>query len=260
MQRVISELFETYRGKPALVIGGGPSVLVDLPTLPVDFRPSLVLSANEHGTKQDRFAVDFIVNCDKIHCMRHEPMEPFLRQFGVSIINRWSWADVRLEDWTFSGNSGTTSVAVAAALGCSPIVVTGIDFWSTGRRYFHDPVADLPPARRTYAWQRNAPTPITKPDKRLGKLWDFCGEAHIRPMSGPMTTRWKKFHPGEIFGAPPVIAYARRTFGTAPYRAVRGFPFGNSDIVQAGTVLQLTKREAEHLLRAGKVAHVSQAE
>jgi hypothetical protein len=259
MQRVISDLFETYRGKAALVIAGGPSVVQDLPTIPVDFRPALVLSANEHGCKQDRFPVSYIVNCDKKHCLLSIDMEPHLRQFGVPIINRWSWADVRLEDWTFSGNSGTTAVAVAAALGCSPIVVTGIDFYATGRKYFYGADALVPPKRRAWVLS-NTPTPKTPPDKRLNKLVEFVGEAHIRPMSGPMLTRWKRYHPGESFGPAPIIGYARRVFGAAPYRAVRGFPFGNSDIVRKDSVILLTKREAARFIREGKVAPVSPAD
>jgi hypothetical protein len=258
MQRVISDLFWHATPRPILVIAGGPSVTRDLASLPSDFRPALVLSANEHGCKQDRFKVDFIVNCDKKHCMLRVDMEEHLRPFGVPIINRWSWADVRLEDWTFAGNSGTTAVAVAAAIGGAPIVVTGIDFWGTGRRYFHD--GTEAPTKKTYAWQRHDPMPITKPDKRLGALAEFCGNAVIRPMSGPMLTRWKRYHPGEQFGAAPIISYSRRVFATADYRAVRNFPFGNGDIVQAGTVLRLTKREADGFLRTGKIARCVPAE
>lgn len=256
MQRVISALFGQYVGRPILVIGGGPSVLQDMPALPTDFHPALVLSANEHGMKQDRFKVDYIVNCDKVHCLktdeagRHYQMEAYLRQFGVPIINRWAWADVRLEDWNFNGNSGTTAVAIAAALGGSPIVVIGIDLYATGRNYFYDHTADLTPRAKRLA----ARPVISQPDRRLGRLWDFAKGAHIRPMSGVMTTRWPKYTPGEALGAPPIIPYAKQVFGTAPYRALKGFPFGNMDIVAPGSVIMLTKREADGFLRSGKVA------
>lgn len=252
---MISELFGRYVGKPILVIGGGPSVTADIPALPSSFVPHLTLSANEHGTRQGRFLVDYIVNCDKMHCIRHVPMEPWLRSFGVPLINKWSWADVRLEDWNFNGNSGTTAIALAAALGGSPIVVTGIDLYATGRNYFYDTTAGLTAPKR-----RLAARPIlTQPDRRLRPLGDFVGKAHIRPMSGVMLTRWPRYDPGEQLGEPPIIPYAKRVFGAAPYRALRGFPFGNMDIVQAGSVIMLTEREADGFVRSGKVAKVALA-
>lgn len=252
VQRVISELFGKYAGKPILVIGGGPSVAKDLPALPADFRPALVLSANEHGTKQERFHVDYIVNCDKTHCIRHIAMEPWLRQFGVPLINKWSWADVRLEDWNFNGNSGTTAVALAAVLGGSPIVVTGIDLYATGRNYFYDTTVGLTPEKRRLA----AKPIITQPDRRLRPLGDFVGKAHIRPMSGVMTTRWPRFHPGEPLGPPPVLPYVTAQRKVGDYRVVKGFPFGNADVVQSGTVLRLTESEAAQHVRAGRLAKV----
>ncbi len=250
MQRVITNLIPWYEGSPILVIGGGPSVTKDLPSLPPDFHPALVLSANEHGTKQTRFAVDYIVNCDKMHCIRHVPMEPWLRQFGVPIINKWSWADVRLTDWNFNGNSGTTAVAIAAALGGSPIVVTGIDLYAMGRSYFYDTTEGLTPAKK-----RMAAKPIlTQPDRRLRPLGDFVGKAHIRPMSGVMTTRWPKYMPGEVLGAPPVLPYTARAIRSAPYRALKRFPFGNFDFLDVGSVIMLTESEAAPFLREGRIA------
>lgn len=234
------------------MLGGGPSVRTDLPRLPTDFRPALVLSANEHGTKQHRFKVDYIVGCDKMHCIRHVPMEPYLRQFNLPIMNRWSWADVRLEDWNFNGNSGTTAVAIAAALGGSPIVVTGIDLYATGRSYFYEAEQALTPAQRRAA----ARPVIAQPDRRMRPLAEFAKGAHIRPMSGVMVTRWPKYDPCETFGAAPIIPYTAKSYRPGLYRALKGFPFGNMDIVPAGTVLKLTEREADGFVRTGKVAKV----
>jgi hypothetical protein len=251
MQRVISELYETYRGKPALVIGGGPSVPADLAQL-TQFRPALVLSANEHGHRQDSFPVDYTVHCDKIHVLKrdergkHLDMAHYLSQFGKPRISRWATADVRLEDWKFITNSGATAVAVAAVLGCSPIVVTGLDYWATGRVYFHEPSNQK---TKTYP-------PSSTPDRRLSPLRQFVGDAHIRPMSGLLLTAWPKYDPAETFGPPPTLPYVLRTraAGAADYRAVRSFHWSNYDTVAQGTVIKLTKQEAEPLLRDGKIA------
>lgn len=248
MQRVISELFDAYRGKPILVIGGGLSVTDDLPRL-TDFRPALVLSANEHGVKQGQFPIDYIVHCDKMHCLRHTPMAPYLRQFGKPLISRWATADVRLEDWRFNGNSGTTAVAVAAVLGGSPIVVTGIDLWSSGRKYFYDITTGLTAAQRRLA---KAPI-ISQPDRRLRPLREFVKGAHVRPVSGLMAGSFPAYDPREKFGPPPVLSYTAQARQVEEYRAAHSFHWSNHDTVRVGTVLKLTKLEAEHLLREGKI-------
>lgn len=251
MQRLITDLFDEYRGKPILVIGGGPSVLTDLPKL-VGFKPALVLSANEHGCKQDVFPIDYIVHCDKVHCMRHVPMAPYLRQFGKPLISRWSTADVRLQDWRFKGNSGTTAVAIAAVLGGSPIVVTGLDFWGTGRKYFYDAMSGLTTAQR-----RIASTPIVSmPDRRLRPLREFVKDAHVRPMSGIMTGSFPAYNPTERLAAPPALSYCRTVGTPQSYHAARSFHWSNYDTVSAGTVLQLTEQEAAPLLRDGRVAAI----
>lgn len=256
MQRVISELFGRYTGKPILVIGGGPSVTNDLHTLwGSRFEPALVLSANEHGCKQSLFMVDYVVHCDKVHCFRHVAMAPYLQAFGIPLMSRWSTADVRLENWRFSGNSGTTAVAIAAVLGGSPIVVTGLDFWSTGRNYFHDNLAGLTVAQRRLA----AKPVISQPDRRLNRLAQFAGAAHIRPMSGLLAGRWPKYDPAEKLGPPPVLEYTAREHSSADYRALRSFHWSNYDTVAADTVIKLTKAEAADLLTAGKVARIEPA-
>lgn len=252
MAQVISDLYGPYRDRPILVIGGGPTVATDIPALPAEFQPALVLSANEHGLRQDRYKVDYILHCDKLHCFRHVNMTDYLRQFNTPLISKWSTADVRLEEWRFSGNSGTTAVAVAAALGGSPIVVTGLDFWATGRIYFYDSMADMTPAQRKLA---KKPI-IAQPDRRLNRLAEFVKGAHVRPMSGLLSGRWPVYRPDETFGPAPVIPYTAALIPSAEYRATRGFHWSNYDTVAQGTVLRLTKAEAEPLLRDGKVARV----
>jgi len=247
--KVISELFEAYRGKPMLVIGGGPSVKEDLPHLS-GFQPALVLSANEHGCRQDRFPVDYIVHCDKMHCEHKVSMVEYLRPFGKPLISKWASADVRLEDWRFGANSGVTAVAVAAVLGGSPIVVTGLDFWRSGRHYFHTP----PTPTRV---RRGVPRPVLRADdKTLNPLAQFVGSAHIRALSGLMAKRWPLYRADETFGPPPALDYCRRNFQTREYRTTRSFHWSVRDTVAAKTVIKLSKSEAAILLREGKVVAI----
>ena len=95
---LISSLYGKYEGKPILVIGGGPSALTDLATIPLDY-PACVITANEHGYKQDRFKVDYSVSVDFTYNTGHILMERHLAKFNAVTISRWTWADYRLPDW-----------------------------------------------------------------------------------------------------------------------------------------------------------------
>jgi hypothetical protein len=210
MPPLISTLFDRWVSKPILVIGGGPSVLRDLldgPELP---NIACVISANAHGCRQTRFAVDLLVNVDKRHTHLKTPMEPLLRAYGIPIVNKHPWADYLLPDWEFIGNSGLTAIAVAAVLGGNPIIVTGVDMWASGREYFHDPMvisalyAEKPKHRRrigTMISQNRASM------RRLSGLVAFARGSNIRPISGPMTAVFPPFCAHATLPTPTACAY-----------------------------------------------------
>lgn len=243
MQRLISSLFHNWYGQPILVIAGGPSVADDLPKL--DITPACVISANDHGFRQRRFPITLVVNGDKKHMTAPDKphMNDYLRAFtskyGGAIVNKFSFADYRLGDWNFASNSGDLAVAVACALGGNPVIVTGIDRWNTGRRYFHDgSKAPAPPrVKRKYV----KPTP----DDRSVALGDFCRGANVRPMSGPMTLAFPVYRPDEALPKPQDIAYRRKHLNERPVYVTRdnSWKYANQDIVPAGTTMALTPQE-----------------
>jgi hypothetical protein len=212
-----------------------------------------VISANQHGYMQTRFPVTLAVCCDKKHCKERVPMGPFLRQWtdkmGGAIVSRWSFADYRLGDWRFVGNSGLTAVAVAAALGCNPIIATGLDFWATGREYFHEPTAQrskrAPAATALAVHQR----------KKVGSLEQFTNGANIRALSGPMAAVFGRYDPLRKLPAHKPIAYRRAHFGEADcgFQAPAGFRLANQDLVPAGHYLALTADERKVLQVAGQL-------
>ncbi len=238
MQRLVSHLFDRWAGKPILVIGGGPSVLADLPRL--DVTPACVISANDHGFRQTKFPVDLIVNLDKMHCMLKVPMQKVLRPLNTPIVNPHTWADYRLADWRMAGNSGMAAVAVAAALGASQVIVTGIDMFAGGRRYFHDPGGKIPKENR----QKHPSSRRAK--ARLLPLREFCKGANIRPMSGPLTEVFPRYKPGEALPEPADVAY-RKKMAKAEIlvRAIRSFHFSTFDTVNVDTVIAVTEHEIQ---------------
>lgn len=265
MQHLISELFDKWAGKPILVIGGGPSILKDLVNGPELPNISCTISANQHGCRQTRFPVDLLVNVDKIHTEKRVAMSTILRPYGVPIVNRHSWADYRLADWSFSANSGITAVAVAVALGGNPVIATGVDMWETGRAYFHD--ADViarasgepePHVRRRGV---NKAVQMRSALKRLDCLVSFARGANIRPMSGPMTAIFPRFSPSEDFllNSPPKdCAYRKAHLNehTVRFKAAIEFNFEHRDVVQPGAILALSSREAAAFGKRGLGSHL----
>lgn len=245
MQRLISSLFHNWYGKPILVIGGGPSVIEDLPRL--DITPACVISANNHGYHQNRFPITLVVNCDKKHCTAEgrPHMGTFLREYtdkyGGAIVNKFAFADYRLGNWKLDANSGLTAVAVACALGGNPVIVTGIDLWGSGRSYFHDGTAR---SARLRVSKGKVPT-----NRKVTHLEAFVRGANVRPMSGPMLEAFKRYEPGEVLPAPKDIAYRRAHLDEKAVLVSRdtSWKWETQDIVPAGTTMALTPSEAQDL-------------
>lgn len=244
MQKLVSELFGRWDGKMALVIGGGPSFLRDFKTL--ELKPELVISANDHGFKQDRFKVDLITNVDKVHSVRGGPMEQYLRPYGVPIVNRHSWADYRIPDWTLAANTGLQAVALAALLGADPIVVTGIDMWENGRVYFHQTGAK--PAKPGKRVLKGAARRRMR--ERTQPLVRFCAGANVRPISGPLTEWFKAYDPAEVLKPARPVGYRLRLEQESTQvlcEVVKPFRMSNSDYTKKGQRLALSPFEArEH--------------
>lgn len=237
-QELVTALFDRWAGTPIVVIGGGPSVLEDLPKMPCV--PACVISANTHGVHQNSFKVDIFINMDCQHCLLKVPMETLIRpaatKAGAVVVNKFTWADYRLGDFSFTGNTGLSAIVLAAALGGDPVIPVGIDFWSGGRRYFHDDPSTAKPKKTA---------PLGRIARRsIRQLLDAVKGANIRPISGPLL----EYFPA--FGTPlaPRRDTSYRTYmlkqSTQYVHVAREFSLHNRDRAKAGTTLALTRKEA----------------
>lgn len=241
----ITEIFDKYAGKPALVIGGGPTALVDIPFLDGHgFAPGLVLSANLHGLYQGNFKIDYLVNVDKVHCSLRVNMEDWMRPYGVPIINAHTWSDYRLVNWSFPGNSGITAIAVAAILGCYPVVAVGIDLFNTGRHYFHDETAPEKASR-----PKSSP-PSHYAQQRVKQLKQWSGDYPMRAVSGPLGTVFPIWDPEERVLPPKPVKYRESLLHevVSRYVATETFTYSSNDRVHRGEQLWLTAKEAKPYL------------
>lgn len=256
MQGTLQDVLDSYRGRPILVIGGGPSAPADLRKLTANgFEPACVLSANAHGFYQDFYKPTYSVCADKIHCELKISMREHLEPHGAPILAKHGFADVRLPDWTFSGNTGLTCVAIAVALGGRPVVTVGLDCWQTGRRYFHGADGKVPvdwdqkfgPNGRKQL--RRGPQLAMKASRRFKDLERFVGPIdQIRPMSGKLLEQWPMYNPLESLLEATDNVYANhvRHLDIRMVRVNQSFMFSQRDIVQAGSILALSKGEMQH--------------
>lgn len=141
----MSELKGRFEGRPAAVLGGGPS-------LPEDMRKLGLVAGIASGKSAPRndmvlIAVnhhaglvcepDFMVYNDK-----PEPGSELERAIGRAIAIRVSpepSSDVKFDVEVWTGfYSSQTAVWLALWLGCTPVVLCGMDCYQGERAYFHD--------------------------------------------------------------------------------------------------------------------------
>jgi hypothetical protein len=236
MAHLITHRVNKLRG-PILVIGGGPSAIRDLAWIPKEVEFKAVLSANEHGFMQTHFAPTHIVCNDHKHSMTGEFMEEILRPYGVQIITRHWWGDLRIPNAYLRLNSGMAAIVVAVILGGNPVIVVGLDCY-TGPTYFHDP--DVQTA------QSKAPWP--KFERQINRIRLQTAGANIRAMSGPIMRAFGAYIPQtEVFREPhnvPCIKYMGR-IKQYTARATIDLHWNLADIL-AGAEWPVSEKEAKH--------------
>lgn len=123
-----------HLGRPAAILGGGPSLPVDLRKVP---QGALLISVNRHG--QLLTDCDFIVATDKPEaeaCKRLFPNTPLISPHTEHA----DYFYVVDSDVIDSGFSSPVAMWIARFMGCMPVILCGMDLYQTGT-YWHDPRA-----------------------------------------------------------------------------------------------------------------------
>jgi hypothetical protein len=182
--KLVSDLYGAHKGRPILVIGGGPSTPAAYEALR-NIHDWLIIGANAHAYKLG-LTPTYVFCKDDISTETKLPMEPTVRRPGVEVIGRHFWCDYRCQRWPISGNSGQMAIAAAALMGGCPIVPIGMDgFQKTV--YFHSPGGTNVSLGR----------PIGYWDSRFKRLSEVLKGAVVRAVSGPPLAGWSRFDPGE---------------------------------------------------------------
>ena len=171
----LSSLKDKCRQRPGAVLGGGPSLPDDMARLPEN---CLLIAVNYHA----------LYHC-KPHYMvywdnpEHDPaglMPGFMETFQGIKVSPHESSDVALDIPHWSGNySSCFATWLALHLGCDPVILCGMDCYTSERVYCHDyshdvPVFSYPLDGHLRPWYEECRNSVPHPER-------------IRVMSGPIS-------------------------------------------------------------------------
>ena len=123
-----SVLRDRHKGRPAVILGAGPSLPGQIHLIP---EGAVRIAVNERPSTL--FACDYIVFYD-------DNTEPLVKGYGGEQISPYGRSDYQVDDsaW-FGGSSSHTAVFMACLMGCAPVILMGMDLYQGDREYFDDP-------------------------------------------------------------------------------------------------------------------------
>jgi hypothetical protein len=163
LRRALSFFVHRHAGLPAVVIGGGISRSSQVARCPPP-GDAIYVSANRHGCE--------IARCDYIACL--DVIEPELRPLGVPIATTRDFGEIRIFAQRVN-QSGMLGAYLAWAMGCSPILLCGMDCW-VGGTYESDPAAKSSGAR----------VATIQHIKRWQTAGSIMAGADVRSLGGPL--------------------------------------------------------------------------
>ena len=153
----VDELFEKYKGRPAAVLGGGPSLPEDLKRLPDD---CLLIAVNDHALhfcEPDYLVFMDIPDPDKLPELYYA-----LHTYeGIKVSPQMDLTDVNVRTVKYwdGGFTSTFATWFGLYLGCDPLLLCGMDCYQGEVKYchprpnFHHPVFDFPLENHLRAWR-----------------------------------------------------------------------------------------------------------
>jgi hypothetical protein len=244
--RTIRELVHAHVGRPAVVMGGGASLLPTLDQVP-NPAACIYISANDHGARALRArarsgeVLAYVVCLDKIEdrCRREQRKDGrWGAPWNVPLISPHMFGDYRVLGNRFM-LTGITSAWLARLMGCDPIYLAGMDNY-VGPTYFDNPTAHSTgrysqPREHLQKWAamfRHYPANYIAGGQELRKY--LPGMDHVAPPSPVPADRLQS----EILGRLVEVVQGGEITG-------RHFP--------PGVTIELKPAEAEKMSKAGIV-------
>ena len=138
MIRKMSQMRDQYSGRPAAILGGGPSLPDDLKRVP---KGALLIAVNYHAFRLVK--ADFMVYND---FPESDPrLEEAVKTLKTVKVSADPTSDVIFDVPVWTGfYSSNTAAWFALWLGCDPVILCGMDCYQGERVYFHDYSHDVP--------------------------------------------------------------------------------------------------------------------
>jgi len=172
-KKKMSEYKDIYKGRPAAVLGGGPSLPEDMKKLPKD---CVLISVNSHALMLCK--AEFMVFND-------DPDEFNLLNTAVQkheqiLVSPGPLSDIEFDVPVWTGFYSSNAAAwFALWLGCNPVILCGMDCYQGEKKYFHE-YEDMPHFH--YPLEHHI-TPWVEDAKNMLPEWK-----RIKAMSGPLVT------------------------------------------------------------------------
>jgi len=149
------ELRAWFYGKPAAILGGGPSLPNDLKRLPDD---CILISVNNHAFHYCQ--PDVLVYQDRLQQPWAADVETIVRTFDGLVISPFEPSDIDLpRDWWNANQSHSLATWFASWMGCTPVILCGMDCYQGDVKYchprdeFYHPIFDAPLEEHLNRWK-----------------------------------------------------------------------------------------------------------
>lgn len=237
--KLFRELVLSRVGTAALVTGGSASLPAEMDVVLARYPDATIISANQHGVLAKRRDVDFLVCYDNIHGILREAAEKHGIEKWPPILTYHPISDYRLLEYPVWPMSGQLACWVAVALGCCPIILTGMGCYGGDVTYFHDP--DFPSDGRK-----------SEVEVHVGhwrRVAKALGSARIRVVDGPLVGEvFPRFDPAEDFSdyvLPDRLTLIQQQTGKV-VKITRPCRIG-ADCFEPDMVVELPRKDAQSL-------------
>ncbi|HEY6072456.1 MAG TPA: hypothetical protein VIV15_03460, partial [Anaerolineales bacterium] len=147
------DLCAWFRGQPAAVLGGGPSLPGDLQRLPDG---CILISVNDHAFHHCQ--PDVLVYQDRLHWA--PAVEEVLKTFDGLVVSPYEPSDLDLPRGWWDGNqSSALATWFACWMDCDPVILCGMDCYQGEAKYCHPrpgfdhPIFDAPLEEHLKRWR-----------------------------------------------------------------------------------------------------------
>jgi hypothetical protein len=195
MKQLMSAYRDQYKGRPAAVLGGGPSLPADLARVPDG---AVIIAVNYHA---------FYASCNPQFMVYNDAPDgdprllAFVQKTKAVRVSPDPTSDIAFDVPVWTGHySSNTAAWFALWMGCDPVILCGMDCYQGERVYFHPYDHDCPAFHYPLDDQLR---PWIEDGRKL-----LPNVERVRVMSGPLTRVFPAYGTEMMAGKPAIREWA----------------------------------------------------